>query len=245
MGRFRAVPDGRVVFSVSTWRQPLPESVSGVRTALVGAVASQVSATPRDRTIVAVDGRTAAGKTTFGHELADVLAGQGLIVLRASLDDFKNPWRDRHLYDRESGEGYYRNAFDHQGLIGLLLEPFRTGASGGAALCAIDPLTQIDHSETRVPAPEGAVLIVDGVFAFRPEINRWWDLRVWLDIDEDLSVGRGIERDHATVGDAATALHRDRYGVAEDIYICETDPVSRADVVIDNRDFDAPKLIKG
>lgn len=156
------------------------------------------------------------------------------------MDDFKHPWRDRHLYDRESGEGYYRNALDYESLIGLLLEPFRTGAPGGVALCSIDPITQIDHSGRRVPDPEGAALIVDGVFAIRPEINHLWDLRVWFDIDEHQSVGRGTGRDHARVGDAAAALHRDGYGVAEEIYIRETDPVSQADVVIDNRDFEQP-----
>ena len=233
------------MLSVSTWRQPLPEGASPDRSVLVAAVASQVSAYRPGRMIVAVDGRTAAGKTTFGHELAEVLARRGLTVLRASLDDFKNPWRDRHLYDRESGEGYYRNAFDYESLVGLLLNPFRTGAPDGAALCSIDPITQIDHSETRVPSPNGAVLIVDGVFALRPEINHWWDLRVWLDIDEHQSVGRGTERDQASIGDAAATLHRDRYGVAEEIYLRETDPISRADVVIDNRHFDAPQFIKG
>ena len=233
-----------MVLSDSTWQQPLPATSSSARSALVRAVASHVEAHDATRTLVAIDGRSAAGKTTFGHELAHALARQGLTVLRASLDDFKQPWRDRHLYDRESGEGYYRNAFDYENLVGLLLEPFRTGAAGGVALCSIDPLTQVDHSGTRVPAPEGAVLVIDGVFAQRPEIDGWWDLRIWLDVDAHHSVVRGTGRDQARVGAGAASLHRDRYGVAEDIYVRETDPVSRADVVVDNHDFDAPQLIR-
>ncbi|WP_418153577.1 hypothetical protein [Actinoalloteichus caeruleus] len=61
---------------------------------------------------MAVDGRTAAGRTSFGHELAEHIAHRRRPVLRGSLDDDKKPWRDRHLDDRESGEGYYRNAYD-------------------------------------------------------------------------------------------------------------------------------------
>jgi hypothetical protein len=38
-------------------------------------------------------------------------------------------------------------------------------------LCSIDLLTQVDHSAVVTPAASDAVLIVDGVFAFRPEIN--------------------------------------------------------------------------
>jgi uridine kinase len=91
---------------------------------------------------VGIDGLTASGKTSFGHELAEQVVHSGRQALRTSLDDFKKPWRDRHLYDRESGEGYYRNAFDYD-----------------------------------------AVLIVDGVFAFRPEINCHWDYRIgWRSI---------------------------------------------------------------
>jgi putative protein kinase ArgK-like GTPase of G3E family len=37
---------------------------------------------------VGIDGRSAAGKTTFADELAAALRGRGREVLRASLDDF-------------------------------------------------------------------------------------------------------------------------------------------------------------
>ena len=68
---------------------------------------SQLS--PRRLRIV-IDGRTGAGKTSFGHELAAALRELGRSTLRASLDDFKHPWRDARErgYDRVTGEGYYR-----------------------------------------------------------------------------------------------------------------------------------------
>jgi uridine kinase len=153
--------------------------------------------------------------------------------LRASLDDFKRPWRERHDYDRESGEGYYRNAFDYATVRRLLLEP-----ADVVALCSIDPLTQIDHSDAKAAFPRNGVLIVDGVFALRAALNGLWDLRVWVDIDPELSVRRGAERD----GDAT--VHRDRYLAAEMIYMAEVDPRAVADVVLDNTDFDRPRLLR-
>jgi uridine kinase len=89
--------------SRSTWQQPLPAPASATRTSLLAQVARRVDACGSGRLRVAIDGRTAAGKTSFGHELAQQLARSGRPVLRATLDDFKRPWRDRHLYDRESG----------------------------------------------------------------------------------------------------------------------------------------------
>jgi uridine kinase len=194
---------------------------------------------------VAIDGLTAAGKTSFGHELAERLAVAGRPVLRASLDDFKKPWGERHLYDRESGTGYYRNAYDYPTLVRLLLEPAGSGGSGACVLCSIDPLTQIDHSDVVTPAPADAVLIVDGVFAFRPQINDYWDLRIWLDVAEDVSVRRGTTRDQSWAGAQAEALHRTRYLAAERLYIAEVDPVATADLVIDNTAFNRPLLMSG
>ena len=71
------------------------------------------------------------------------------------------------------------------------------------ALCSIDPLTQIDHSTAVSDLPADGVLIVDGVFALRPELNRDWDLRIWVEVDPDLSLQRGIARDTEMEGGAS------------------------------------------
>ena len=102
---------------------------------------------------VAVDGMTCAGKTSFGHELAAALRDLGRPTARASMDDFKNPWREaRELgYDRLSGEGYYRNAYDFRSARDLLLAPAAPGGSGDLVLCAHDPLTETPTGTRRSP----------------------------------------------------------------------------------------------
>ncbi len=167
--------------------------------------------------------------------------------MRASLDDFKRPWKEAHLYDRLSGEGYYRNAFDSEAARRLLLDPAAPDGSGGVALCSIDPLTQVDHSATLVDLPTDGVLIVDGVFAFRSQLNPCWDLRIWVHVDPELSVRRGTARDAVMEGgtEQAEALHRDRYLAAEIAYIDECDPMTLAEVVVDNSHFERPLLLRG
>ncbi|MFG1947103.1 uridine kinase [Nonomuraea sp. NPDC048826] len=229
--------------SVSTWRQPCPGPASPERAALVGEIARQVLSRGDGRLLVGVDGRTASGKTSFGHELAASIAAAGRPVLRATLDDFKRPWKDRHLYDRESGEGYYRNAYDYEAAERLLLGPCRSPAATACALCSIDPLTQVDHAAVTTPLTPDSVLIVDGVFAFRPEIDAFWDYRIRLHVDEELSVARGAARDQDWAGSDAEAVHRDRYLVAERVYLREADPRARVDVVVDNTDFASPYLV--
>lgn len=229
--------------SVSTWRQPTPTSASPRRQALIGKLAAAVLSIRDERVVVAVDGFTAAGKTSFGHELAAAVRALGRSTMRATLDDFKKPWRDsiEKGYDRTSGEGYYRNAPDFVTARACLLGPARPDGSGIVALCGHDPLTGEDHRTTTIVAPGDGVLIVDSVFALRPEYAEFWDLTIWLDVSAEVSLERGVGRDADREGhEEAVALHRDRYHASERIYIAEVDPVARADIVIDNTRFAEP-----
>lgn len=232
--------------SVSTWRQPLPAELSYARTELIADTARRISRLAPGRLRIAVDGLTGAGKTSFGHELARAVRQLGRPTLRASLDDFKNPWQEsiKLGYDRLTGNGYYRNAYDFESARRLLLDPAGATGSGRVVLCARDPLTGQDHRAETVDAPADAVLIVDSVFAFRPEYNDLWDFRIWLDVDGETALRRGISRDTEREGgiEEATRLHTDRYHAAEMIYLDEVDPMSVADLVIDNRDLAAPRI---
>jgi len=77
------------------------------------------------------------------------------------------------------------------------------------------------------------------------ESNPYWDLRIWVDIAADLSVRRGIERDRELEGGAeeAEALHRDRY-LSGSLYVDEVNPRSFVEVIVDNTDFDDPRVVR-
>ena len=98
-------------------------------------------------------------------------------------------------------------------------------------LCSIDPITQIDHSGERVPVPDRSILIVDGVFALRPELRDLWDIGVWLDVDPEVSELRATARDGEML---------ERYRLSEHLYLAEARPRQVADIVIDNNDISAP-----
>lgn len=115
----------------------------------------------------------------------------------------------------------------------------------GAPLhCARTTRSPESTTADTVKAPPDAILIVDSVFGFRPEFNEFWDFRIWIEVDPTVSLARGIERDTASEDgvEAATALHRDRYHAAMEIYLSEVDPTFRADVIVDNSDFTRPRL---
>jgi uridine kinase len=198
---------------VSTWRQPEPPPAGPERTALIGEVAARITALSAGRLRVAVDGLTGSGKTSFGHELAAAVRGLGRPTLRASFDDFKNPWDEaRQLgYDRLSGEGYYRNAYDFASARDLLLVPAGPQGSGNVVLRA--------HSSG----------ITGSGWTCRPK-SRW-------------PAGSPRDTAAEGGADAATRLHRDRYYAAEIIYLAEVGPRAHADLVIDNEFLRRPLIL--
>ncbi len=231
--------------SVSTWKPAPAPNASDARQQVIDDVANRVCATSPARLRVVVDGLTGAGKSTFADELAAAIRGRGRSTLRASLDDFKHPWRHArtHGYDRSTGEGYYRNAHDFVSAQTLLLQPSGPAGDGKVVLCAHDPLTGEDHRSVVVDAPPDAVLVVDGVFGMRPEYNDHWELRIWLDADAEIALARGVARDTELEGyEEAVRLHNTRFRVGEQRYLDEVGPKDMADIVIDNTDFDNPTI---
>lgn len=225
----------------------MPPPSSAERAAVIGILAGWIAELGPGRSRVAVDGLTGAGKTSFGHELAAALRRRGRPTMRASMDDFKHPWRHarEHGYDRLTGEGYYRNAYDFRSARDLLLAPAGPSGSGVVVLCGHDPLTGEDHRDKRVSTPAGAILVVDSVFAFRPEYNDCWEYRIWLEVNPEIALRRGISRDSAAEGFEETALvHRERYRVSEMIYLAEVRPHALADVIVDNSNFACPRILR-
>ena len=179
---------------------------------------------------VAVDGRTAAGKTTFAARLADALRSRGREVLQAGIDGFHNPRAVRYARGRMSAEGYYRDARDLPTLRAWLLEPLGPGGSGRYATASLDLETDTSLEPQWREAPQDLILIVDGTFLQRPELSECWDSVIFLHVGAEVSRARGTARDGAEMAEA----YAKRYLPAYDLYLSEVDPMARAEWVVDN-----------
>ncbi len=201
-----------------------------VRDELLAAVAGLVPAGERVR--VGVDGRDGAGKTVFADELAAVLRERGRPVVRASVDGFHRPRVSRYARGR-TAESYWRDAFDYQRFVAELLEPFGAGAPVRTAVHEVRTDAALEPPPVRAPA--GAVLVVDGVFLHRDGLAAYWDFSVYLQVDLAVSLARLAARDGTPDPDP-------RYVRAQLIY-AGGDPAGRADVIVDNTDLAAPRVI--
>lgn len=184
---------------------------------------------------VAVDGRTASGKTTFADKLGGAIRKAGRKVVRASVDGFHHPAAFRHRQGRLSADGYYEDARDLNAIRRLLLDPL--GPVGNR--CYITQTFDLQNDRPIKPkvevAADDAVLIVDGTFLQRPELRAAWDFVIFLNVPEDEARRRGVIRDRLSLGgeQAASELYSQRYEPAFSRYEFECKPVDHADAVID------------
>lgn len=191
---------------------------------------------------VAVDGRTAAGKTTLSDELAALIRDRGRPVIRTSIDGFHRPKAERYARGRYSAEGYYHDARDLSAIVALLLAPLGPGGDRRYRTASFDLESDQPIAQEPLRAPDDAILIVDGTFLQRPELRDAWDVTIFLQTAADVAERRAVGRDAAQQGgaEAARALYAQRYHGAFALYDDLCAPEEIADVVLNNDDFEQP-----
>jgi uridine kinase len=198
-------------------------------------------------TLVAIDGRSAAGKSTLGDELSTILRSQGKNVLRASIDDFHRPG---HKYRSQHGEWtperYFDEGYDYEAFLAVLLRPLTEDRSRRCRLGIFDsyrdePLPEVWHTVST-----DGIVLVDGVFLLRPELAGYWDYVIWVDIDWETMIERACRRDVAWVGSEEVVRERYRrhWIPTHELYEGLVDPRDRAHAMIDNRDIERPHVIR-
>jgi uridine kinase len=215
------------------------------RVAVLGELATRLaSVSLRWPVRVAIDGRTASGKTTLADEVASLIRNKGRPVIRTSIDGFHRPKATRYARGRYSPEGYYYDARDLAAVMTLLLEPLGPEGDRLYRTQSFDlendrPLEQEPQS-----APADAVLVVDGTFLQRPELRNGWDITIFVKASERTAERNGVARDSQRLGgeEAAQKLYTERYRPAFDLYERLSAPEENADVLLVNEDFQRPQI---
>ncbi|MGN4446787.1 hypothetical protein ACTFOB_18010 [Bacillus cereus group sp. MYBK79-1] len=196
-------------------------------------------------TRVGVSGITASGKTTFANEIAEEIKEQGVRVTRASIDDFHNPRAIRYAQGKESARGYYEDAHDYTAFKERLLKPL--GPNGNLQYDTISHnlITDIPVHNGQLLAQPNMVLIVDGTFLLKKDVEHLFDYKIFVDTDFEIARKRGAKRETEAFGsyEEAEKMFLNRYHAACKMYIDEHNPKECADVVFQNSDFHNPVVV--
>jgi uridine kinase len=198
-------------------------------------LAERITAIARPHPVrVAIDGVDAAGTTTLADALKEPIEACGLAVIRASIDDFHRPREERYRQGEESPQGYYDDSFEYEAVRDLLLAPLGPGGNRRYVKAVFDFKANIPRITAPRLAPRNAVLLFDGIFLLRPELNDLWDFRVFLQVDFEETLRRATERDEKLFGsrEAVRRRYLRRYVPAQRLYLDSVRPELIADVVV-------------
>ncbi|MGW5953911.1 hypothetical protein [Bacillus mycoides] len=189
---------------------------------------------------VGVNGITASGKTTFANELAEEMKNRGVQVTRASIDDFHNPRVIRYAQGKESARGYYEDAHDYTSFKERLLKPLGPNGNLQYETISHNLITDIPVHNTPLVALPNMVLIVDGTFLLKKEIEYLFDYKIFIDTDFEIARKRGVERETEAFGsyEEAEKMFINRYHAACKMYIDEHNAKECANVIFQNSNFD-------
>jgi uridine kinase len=196
---------------------------------------------------VAIDGVDAAGKTILADELALEMEGHGRQMLRSSVDFFHYPAEVRHQRSDSSPESYYEDSFNYTALAELLLKPLGPGGNRRCRMGIYDYRVEDALQAPEVLAANDSILLFDGIFLQRPELLKYWDVRIFLQVNFTETVARAAVRDQYLFGteEQVRARYENRYVPGQQLYLAQCKPVAKADILIENTDPLHPQVLRG
>ncbi|QUH21614.1 uridine kinase [Alkaliphilus sp. B6464] len=184
--------------------------------------------------MVAIDGLGGSGKTTITKSIAENLKTKGYNPVIIHIDDFIQPKSVRYNEKYEEWFCYYHLQWRYKYLIDNILCPIYDGEK------MIDRKIELydkDIDEYKVKDfkydSDKSLLIIEGVFLQRPELKKFLNYVIYLDIPKDIRLERVIKRDRYIGNDQQIVdKYKTRYFPAEERYISTCCPKDNADLVI-------------
>jgi len=191
--------------------------------------------------LIGIDGKDGAGKSQLATSIASWLkTTSDRTIVHSSIDFFHNPKAIRHQSGKESHVSFFEDSFNYQALKTKLLDPLKNGSNNSYYLKHFDHKLDSEVTVPEQPVSEKVLLIFDGIFVHRDELAAYWDFSLYLDVPFEETYRRMATRDgcHPDPLNESNA----RWYLGQKIYIERCNPASRASIVVDNSDYNNPKL---
>ncbi len=192
--------------------------------------------------IIGVSGIDASGKTKFADALAAFLASNSYTTQLVHLDDFHNPKKLRYSGESEA-ENYYTRQFDLNTLVEKLLKPIEHSfGKYSQKLTLLDLMTDQYTVEKEYTIDKDTIIVLEGIFLFKDVLAPYIDFKIFLDVPFEESMKRAEARDIPIFGPSIMDKYNNKYFPAERRYLAEFPPELTSDMVVDNSNWNYPKV---
>ncbi|MDQ3159143.1 MAG: hypothetical protein M3P98_03360 [bacterium] len=180
-------------------------------------VASQIKGDEHEHkpTLIAIEGFGGSGKTTIAEKLKALLRHAYVI----NIDDFI-------IKDKLTEKSWDKGAFNRGRLEQEVLIP----ASSCKKVSYHKLIWATNTLSEPVSVPDVDYIIVEGISTYHPDIAKYYDYKIWIDIPIELARERG----HARDGSNENAQHWDLWAENDLRYQQKYHPEQQADFIIAN-----------
>ena len=186
---------------------------------------------PHKTLMVGMDGLGGAGKSTVAEEVKCLLTEKGINAEVFHIDDFIHPKAVRYNDGYPQWQQYYYLQWRYAHFKQSVSAPLKDGRE-------LPPVELYDKdNDTYIvrgfSVPEGSVVITEGIFLQREELDGIFDFMIYFDVDEEERLRRVLLRD-GYIGDetAIREKYQNRYFPAERYYSEKYRPAEKADMVV-------------
>jgi len=172
--------------------------------------------------LIGIAGGTGSGKTTVARKLLEALPAEQVSLLQ-------HDWYYRDC-EHLSWEERVTVNFDHPDALEseLLLAHLRELKAGRAVDCPQYDFATHTRASTVITVNPAPIVVVEGILLFAvPELRSLFDLRLFVDTDDDIRLMRRIKRDITKRGRDVESIQQQYYATVRPMHIEYVAPTKR------------------
>jgi len=183
--------------------------------------------------LVGISGIDASGKGFITSRLASVLRDRGFRVAGTNVDGWLSLPEIRFYPDDLPGN-FYRNGLRLDEMFESLVLPLRDRRSIRLEANYTEE-TATAYRRHRYNFDNVDIILLEGIFIFKRNYVRQFDLRIWIECSFETALRRAIARSQEGLTPEETVAAYERiYFPAQRIHFANDDPRSAADVIYPN-----------
>jgi len=201
-------------------------------------VAARISAEravtdPNRAFIAGISGIDGSGKGLITAEIGCELRKQSLIVAVIAADGWLNLPSVR-FNDLDPGRHFYENGFRLDQMFENVVGPLRTNRMLNCEVHHVAETASAFHKHAyHLDAVD--VVLVEGIFLFKPEYRRHFDLKIWINCSFETALERAVRRSQEGLSAEETvAAYENIYFPAQRIHLERDKPIEAASLVLTN-----------
>ena len=183
--------------------------------------------------LVGVSGIDGCGKGYLAAQLQAHLALHSVIPTILNVDGWLNLPQKR--FDPSApAVNFYENAIRLDQFFSKLVLPLRDRRSVHLVADFVEE-TASDYRKHAYDYEDVSVVVVEGIFLFKPQYRKYFDLTIWVDCSFPTALARAIDRAQEGLSPASTIAAYDTiYFPAQRIHLAQDKPREHADLIFEN-----------